>query len=197
MNVNNLQIKPASTPQRVQATALTLFTSEGYFNTSVHDIARESGVSVGSIYHHFKDKEGVARALYNEILAGMNYELEKIHQQYDSAYEQCRAVIKLLFMITESDPERMEFMLYSKHREFLKNELPVCSSTPFKLMRDMVQQGMDRGEIRQRNLMVASSCLYGGALRMIMSRLDGIVEKELMEYFDEVWSCSWRAVEIS
>lgn len=153
-------------------------------------------MSVGSIYHHFKDKEGVARALYDLVLEDMSGELKKIRKQYDSTYEQCSAVIRLLFMVTESDPERMEFMLYSKHREFLKDELPVCSSTPFKLMRDMIQRGMDRGEIRKMDLMVASSCFYGGAMRMITSSLDGILEKELMEYFEEVRACSWQAVQV-
>ncbi len=191
-----MQNKKTDTPQTVLNTALTLFTKEGYFNTSVHDIARVSGVSVGSIYHHFKDKEGVARALYTLLLEDMSRELSAFQEQYESAYEQCHAVIKRMFMLTESDPERMEFMLYSKHREFLQNELPVCSSTPFKLMREMVQRGMDRGEIVEMDLMVASSCLYGGALRMITSRLDGIVEKDLMEYLDDVWICSWRAISV-
>lgn len=192
-----MQNKKIDTPQTVLNTALTLFTKEGYFNTSVHDIARVSGVSVGSIYHHFKDKEGVARALYTLLLEEMSCELSAFQEQYESAYEQCYAVIKRMFMLTESDPERMEFMLYSKHREFLKNELPVCSSTPFKLMREMVQRGMSRGEIIEMDLMVASSCLYGGALRMITSRLDGVVKKDLMEQLDDVWRCSWQAVSMS
>ena len=34
-------------------TALQLFTEQGYFNTSVHDIARTAKVSIGSIYHYF------------------------------------------------------------------------------------------------------------------------------------------------
>ena len=47
--------------------ALTLFTERGYFSTSVHDIGRAAGVSIGSIYHHFGDKEGIAGALYAQL----------------------------------------------------------------------------------------------------------------------------------
>ena len=88
----------------------------------------------------------------------------------------------------------MEFMLYSKHREFLPDEKPVCSSKPFEMMREMVKQGMVSGEIQVMDLMVASSCLFGASIRMITSRLDGIVEKPLPTYVDAVWSCSWKAV---
>lgn len=62
------------------------------------------------------------------------------------------------------------------------------------MMRAMVQRGMARGEIEERDLLVASTCLFGGAIRMITSHLDGILEKPLADYLDDVWSCSWRAV---
>ena len=85
-------------------------------------------------------------------------------------------------------------MLYTKHREFLPHERPVCSSEPFEIMRSIVESGMRNGEIETRDVLVASTCLFGGAIRMITSQLDGILEKPLSDYLDEIWSCSWRAV---
>lgn len=57
--------------------ALELFTHEGYFNTSMRDITRESRVSTGSIYHYFKDKEGLAVALYQNLLERMQAKLQQ------------------------------------------------------------------------------------------------------------------------
>jgi len=70
----------------------------------------------------------------------------------------------------------------------------VCSSKPFEMMRNVVLEGMERGEIRQMDPMVASICLFGGPIRMITARLDGILPAPLPHYLDEVWSCAWRAV---
>lgn len=179
---------------QVMSATLSLFTQKGYFNTSVHDIARESGVSIGSIYHHFKDKEGVASALYHNLIDRMDAELSLIMNTHSSAHDRCRAVIEMLFSIAEKEPEVMEFMLYAKHSEFLPNEVPVCSSKPFELMREMVKQGMTTGEIRVMDVMVASTCLFGGSIRMITSRLDGLLPKPLSSYLDDIWTCSWRAV---
>ena len=184
------------TREQVLAAALHLFTHDGYFNTSVHDIARESQVSVGSIYHHFKDKEGIARALYLGLIERMVEALDAIHRQHTSAYDRCRALIALLFRITEDEPETMEFMLYAKHREFLPGERPVCSSRPFELMRAFVADGMDSGEVRRMDPMVASTCLFGGAIRMITARLDGVLDGRLQDYEEEIWRCSWRAVAV-
>lgn len=182
---------------RVIATALELFTRKGYFNTSMRDITRESAVSTGSIYHYFKDKEGVATALYQGLVDRMSKEIQRIMQTHETAHDQCRAVIALLFDITEAEPDVMAFMLYVKHREFLPHERPVCSSKPFTMMRALVERGMQCGEIEQGDVLVASSCLFGGPIRMITSSLDGILDKPLQAYFDEVWACSWRAVAVS
>jgi len=88
----------------------------------------------------------------------------------------------------------MAFMLYPKHREFLPAERPICSSVPFEQMREMVRRGMQRGEIRQGDVLVASSCLFGGSIRMITSALDGLLQQPLSSFLDEVWDYSWRAV---
>lgn len=191
------KLSPINTQQQILSATLSLFSRKGYFNTSVRDIARESGVSIGSIYHHFKDKEALASAMYNNLLELIIAEITQIKASNNTAHDRCRAVIVFLFEMTEETPEAMEFMLSSKHRDFLPNEKPVCSSAPFELMRDLVKEGMVSGEIRLMDLMVSSSCLYGGAIRMITSRLDGLIDKPLDEYLDAIWSASWKSVSVS
>lgn len=179
---------------RIVDAALRLFTERGYFNTTVPDVARAAQVSVGSIYHHFKDKEDVARALYLDLIARMQQALTEIAGRHASAHDRCRAVVAMLFDLTESDRDAMDFMLYAKHRDFLPSERPVCSSKPFETLRKFVQEGMARGEVRQMDVMVATSCLFGGAIRLITARLDGVLAEPLPGKLHEVWACAWRGV---
>jgi AcrR family transcriptional regulator len=44
--------------------ALSLFNANGVEATKIDDLKRASGQSVGTIYHHFKNKEGVVGALF-------------------------------------------------------------------------------------------------------------------------------------
>lgn len=180
--------------QQVLGTAIRLFTEQGYFNTSVPAIVRESGVSTGSIYHHFGDKEGVAIALFNNLVERMEKEFDDIEHRNNNAHDRCRAIIELLFEITEKEPEVMSFMLFVKHKEFMPGMAPVCSSRPFKQMRAMVSRGMGTGEVRQLDEMVAASSIFGGALRLISLRLDGVLENSLEHYIEEIWDCAWRSV---
>lgn len=194
MSMTKQMAHPTDAQGKILSATLTLFTAKGYFNTAVHDIARVSGLSVGTIYHHFHDKEGIAKALYADVMARMHSELAAILANHTTAHDRCRAVVELLFQLTEQEPEVMGFMLFSKHREFLPDERPVCSSQPFETMRRFIREGMRSGEIREMDLMVASTCLFGGVIRMITLSMDGLLTKPLAQHIEEVWSCSWKAI---
>ena len=180
--------------ERVLETALRLFSERGYFNTSVHDIRRESDVSVGSIYHHFQNKEGVAKALFESILERLHQLVEEAEAAHADTHDRCRAVVERLFLLAEEQPRVVAFALSAKHREFMPDEPPICSSRPFGRMREMVRAGIEAGELRETDPAVAAAALFGGPLRMIQLRLDGVEERPLPGLLDEVWGCAWRSV---
>ncbi|MEK8089654.1 TetR/AcrR family transcriptional regulator [Thermithiobacillus plumbiphilus] len=183
-----------SARQHVLESALSLFTEQGYFNTSVHDIARASTVSIGSIYHHFQDKEGIARALHHSLLDEMESVLTGIVDRHENTHDRSRAIVELLFELALDSPHKMAFMLSAKHREFMPDEPPVCSSRPFGIMREIVTEGIRNGELYPNDPLVAATCLFGGPIRMVNLHLDGILPKPLSHYLEEVWRCAWRGV---
>jgi AcrR family transcriptional regulator len=55
--------------QAILDAALHAFEANGVLAATLDDIRAGSGASIGSIYHHFGDKEGIAAALYAQLLA--------------------------------------------------------------------------------------------------------------------------------
>ena len=56
--------------------ALSLFSKQGYHGTSMRDVAALAGLSTGIVYHLFKDKEAIFRALldrYFNVLAAPDF----------------------------------------------------------------------------------------------------------------------------
>jgi AcrR family transcriptional regulator len=174
--------------------ALKLFTTKGYFNTSIQDIRRDANISIGSVYHYFAGKEELASALYDSLLEKITADFLSIKIRYDNAHDQCKAIMAHLFNLTESNPAQMAFMLYAKHSEFIPTVTPICSSRPFAMMREMVQTGIDNKEIADLDLTIASNCLFGGMFRLINLRLDNTIPGPLPEQLESVWDCSWRSV---
>jgi TetR/AcrR family transcriptional regulator, repressor of fatR-cypB operon len=180
--------------QTILDSALKLFTTKGYFNTSIQDIRRDANISIGAVYHYFAGKEELASALYDSLLQQITADFLAIRENYATAHDQCKAIMKHLFDLTETNPAQMAFMLYAKHSEFIPTVTPICSSKPFAIMREMVQGGIDNKEIVNLDLTIVSNCLFGGMFRLINLRLDNTVTDPLPEQLEAVWDCSWRSI---
>ncbi len=175
-------------------TALKLFTEKGYFNTSVHDIQKEANVSIGSIYHYFKNKEAIATAIYCNLLNEMEANMVEIKNTRQTLRERGRAVIEYLFQLAENSPNAMHYLLYATHKEFMPEEKTICASPAFEIIRDMVREGIEKKEIRSMDQVVASASLIGGALRLIRLNLDCFLEHPLSHYVEELWECTWASL---
>jgi AcrR family transcriptional regulator len=47
--------------------ALQMFSRQGFRGTSIRDVAARAGVSTGSVYHHFRDKEALLNTLLEQF----------------------------------------------------------------------------------------------------------------------------------
>jgi AcrR family transcriptional regulator len=57
--------------ERIVVAAQRAFHEQGYHGTSVDDILSRAATTKGGLYHHFPDKESVARAVVDERLRGL------------------------------------------------------------------------------------------------------------------------------
>src|SRR4249919_2407149 len=57
----------AAARDRLYATAMQLIAARGYEATTLRDIAKEEGVSVGLLYRYFPSKQAIVLALYDEL----------------------------------------------------------------------------------------------------------------------------------
>jgi AcrR family transcriptional regulator len=57
----------AAARDRLYATAMQLIAARGYEATTLRDIAKEAGVSVGLLYRYFPSKQAVVIALYDKL----------------------------------------------------------------------------------------------------------------------------------
>ena len=61
--------KGEKTRRKIIEKSLQLFTVKGYFNTSVNDILDATGLTKGGLYGHFKSKEDIWYAVYDEAVS--------------------------------------------------------------------------------------------------------------------------------
>lgn len=82
----------AESKRRILQCALGLFNEHGIEATTIELIRADSEMSVGSIYHHFGNKEGVLAALY---LAALEDQAQ-LREQYLQAAQTTQALVQAL-----------------------------------------------------------------------------------------------------
>ncbi len=81
-------------PEEITAAALTLFVERGYANTRLEDVASLSGVSKGTLYLYFANKEDLFKAVVREGLVSPIAEVRGLIDQYEgSAFDLLRMVL--------------------------------------------------------------------------------------------------------
>ncbi|HTS30548.1 MAG TPA: TetR/AcrR family transcriptional regulator [Bryobacteraceae bacterium] len=72
----------------IEEAALRLFIRQGYFGTSIRDIAAEAGVSIGNIYNYYANKEALYVSLvrrYTGRMAKLQQQLQPLLGKFDAA----------------------------------------------------------------------------------------------------------------
>ena len=60
--------KGEATRQRIIEKSMQLFSVQGYFNTSIAGIVKATGLTKGGLYGHFRNKEDIWYAVYDECV---------------------------------------------------------------------------------------------------------------------------------
>jgi AcrR family transcriptional regulator len=99
--------------------ALSCFTQYGIESTTIEQIRDQADASVGSLYHHFGNKEGIAAALYKEGLRQFMRTLSENMRSVTSIEQMIAATIHANLDWIVENPDWARFIF--NHRHVLKD----------------------------------------------------------------------------
>ncbi len=117
--------------EKILTTAEDLFLTQGYKNTTIRQIVQKSGITSGSIYNIFEDKEHLFSALVDKFMgivrSAVNKELkeaDEIHRFIALVYvelycAEASPVIREMMMASHTSPILMEDIL-SRHEKIAR-----------------------------------------------------------------------------
>ena len=158
--------------------AETVFSHKGYSQTSVDDIAEEAQFSKATIYRYFKSKDEIFYMIllnsFKEAYESMAEiqrqniksaeKLEEIIKFTLSYYEHKKNIARIIFI--EKSPLKKIFNIdinphvssYRSHPP-LPQEFMQCSNAIYKIMCDIIAEGIERGEFRDVDVQEAAHVL--------------------------------------
>ena len=184
--------KKAVTRDDILLASLKLFSEKGYFNTSLTDIKDAVGIKTTSgIYQHFKNKQTIAEALYDNILDSLSISIDDIRRRNRKASEQLREFVDLLFRLTDQAPEIMQFLLVVNIKEVLPEATTLIETAPFNKIRRVIQNGIKDEEIREIDPLLAYNYFFGIIRHTLCLILSGDLTEGAESYHSQAWVAAW------
>lgn len=185
----------AETQDEILLAALKLFADQGYFNTSLTDIAQTAGIqSTSALYQYFISKQTIAAKLYDSILDSLNISVDDIRRRNQKPSEQLRGIVDLLFKLTDEAPEIMQFLLLVKIKDILPEQKPLLETAPFVKIIKIIQTGIKAGEIRNIDPVLVFSHFFGIINHTLVLVLNGALDKKADAYQSQTWLAAWHTI---
>lgn len=187
-------INPEEKIDKVLQTARRLFVEKGYCGVSVPNIVMESGVSTGAIYSYFRDKETLAKEIHAWTVQQFHDLFQDRLNGDESVFQVLKTFTELVCELTEADAIMMKYMLFMQHGGVVSGLPSVCSTEPFRLLQSHLRRGIENGEIRSKDFMVAGLSYTGVTLRAAELRMEGLLPYPLTELCDTLVENGWNAI---
>jgi len=150
--------RKAERPQEILEAAFAEFSRDGYATTTLDRIAERAGVTKGTIYVYFENKEHLFISMVQEFTKAAHDTVQEMYETHEgSTADLLRAQFSFIYQHIVEDKRRREVvrMLIAEASRF-----PALADRYYEeilrpcldMLRQAIQRGMDRGEIRKSSI---------------------------------------------
>lgn len=160
------QTKGERTKQLIADEARHLFSKKGYLATSIEDIVSVTGISKGSLYYHFKNKESMFLHIIEENHYQWKAEWQTLAAGYKTVTEKLYGIAAHLVKTYENPLKHAaeEFSRLEKDEEMLEKIFAILRDTR-SIYEELIEEGIQNGELKrmdpQKMSYIFSSLLDG------------------------------------
>jgi len=135
--------------------ATRLFAAKGFNETSTAEVAKAAGVAQGTLFYHFKTKEGIMLEVFHGIMETYHAGLEKAVKEEDTGLEALEAILRFHFTFTETNAKRFLVVLRDFPFYFAQSDPDNREQVREKVkrtvgfIREALERGRSDGSIRE------------------------------------------------
>lgn len=177
--------------------ALACFVADGLAGASIDDVRARSGASVGSMYHHFGGRDGLAGAVYVRALADYQGAFLRTLSEHDDAGSGVTAAVAthLRWCLTDR-PDAARFLLFcgDAARSAAPDDLAVANRAFFGTVLRWWRRQVDARAVRDLPVDVLYALWLGPAQEYCRLALAGRTGTRAPDARAELADGAWRAL---
>jgi AcrR family transcriptional regulator len=177
--------------------ALAEFTEHGVAGASIDAIRRRSGASVGSIYHHFGGKDGIAGALYLDGLRSYQEGFVDVLARAESTRSGVQGVVHHHVEWVAGHPELARFLLLGRDASLVvatERPLRELNRGFFGQVQRWTRPRVNAGELRDLDLELMTALWIGPAQELARLWLAGRTRTSLAQAAPALADAAWKSL---
>lgn len=135
--------------------AIDLFADKGFRNTSTAEIAATSGVAQGTLFYHFKNKEGILNEVLRQVLEACLEGYKTIDKRGNSGLACIETLLRREMTIVEQHNKKVSVLIRDMNDDCHSPGTPghalINTFLSFKIntLCEFIRQGIADGTVRQ------------------------------------------------
>jgi AcrR family transcriptional regulator len=190
--------KAVETRTRVLEAAARLFAERGLEAVSIQDIRDASGVSNGSIFHHFGSKNGVALHVYlEERRAYWDHAIAAVEAFEGDPVEALGAAVRATLAYQQANPERHNFMIECASSSWTRAHAEPVQALNAEFTQRFLAWGAPHamaGRLRPIDPQLVAALVFGPSQWLARSWLTGLTPQPPTHYADMLVDLVTRAL---
>ncbi len=162
-------------PEEIVAAALDVFVERGFAATKLEDVARRAGVTKGTIYLYFENKEALFKAVVRETIVPVIAKGEAVAQAFTgSARDLFEKLIREYWrLVGETNLAGVPKLMMAEAGNFpqlARFYYEEVVTRGHRLMASVLERGIKAGEFRPVNLVIAAKLAMSPLMHAVVAR---------------------------
>ncbi|MEU8436439.1 TetR/AcrR family transcriptional regulator [Streptomyces sp. NPDC029216] len=192
------QQRGAATVDQLLTAALRVYAESGQQGFTVQAVTAASGVSLGSLYHHFGSFDGLAAALYIRCMGGLFDAMTEAVTRCRTARTGVRALVKAYLEFTRDHRDAALFLHASAYSGYLAGhatEISTAKEAQLGPLMAWMGARMTKGEIRPIPAAVVEVMVMGPTAETAKRWLASTYEMDLDQAVKHLPEAIWRSLQ--
>ena len=142
---------PKEKRDRILNVAIEEFANNGFQNTSIQQIAKKSGISVGSVYKYFENKETLFSMVVHEGMSSLEELLMSLEDSSDDILVKAETIIRELLKYSRKHPALIKLynqLTTSDNSEFLNGISQRIEAVSASIYTVTISKARETGDVR-------------------------------------------------
>ncbi|HEX9294125.1 MAG TPA: TetR/AcrR family transcriptional regulator, partial [Gemmatimonadales bacterium] len=167
--------RKSARPEEILQAALEVFTDRGFAATKLEDVARRAGVTKGTIYLYYENKDALFKALVRETIVPVIAKGEALaHSFTGTARDLFEQLIREYFRLVGDTPlsgiPRLMIAEAGNFPELARFYYEEVVTRGHRLMAGVLERGMKAGEFRRVDVAVATKLAMAPLMHAVVAR---------------------------